>query len=191
VPNESHPIVAHYFWACDQKNTDPSGSSSDPGNLAGTDPTYNRGFGHGRSGRTRNLFVHVCDDQGVRVRTQGNELARGYGAHQRRGAARHERRCRKQFIGTPFNLYGIWVQSLPLTRIQFLIFAAWHAAKRDNDDTISWLSRRLSPLDAVTQYDDENRNHFVRSMTTNQSNRLVTEHYDLMRAQRRAELLGA
>ena len=57
-----------------KKNTDPSCSSSDLGNLARPDPTDNRGCGYGRSGRRRNLFVHVCDDEGVGVRAQGDEL---------------------------------------------------------------------------------------------------------------------
>jgi hypothetical protein len=56
------------------KKKDPSCSSSDLGNLARPDPTDNRGCGYGCSGRRRNLFVHVCDDEGVGVRAQGDEL---------------------------------------------------------------------------------------------------------------------
>jgi hypothetical protein len=44
------------------------------GNLARPDPTDHRGCGYFRSGRRRNLFVYVCDDEGVGARAQGDEL---------------------------------------------------------------------------------------------------------------------
>lgn len=57
------------------KKTDPSRPGSDPGDVAGSDATYHRGRGYRHSGCGGNLFIHVCDDEGIRLRAPGDELA--------------------------------------------------------------------------------------------------------------------
>ena len=57
-----------------KKNTDPSCSSGDLGNVAGPGPTDHRGCGYRRRERATNLFIHVCADERGDVRALHNGL---------------------------------------------------------------------------------------------------------------------
>jgi HK97 family phage prohead protease len=60
--------------------------------------------------------------------------------------------------------------------------------KEDNDIAVDWLKHKLSTLDGEHQHNEPQSS--APSMTTGQGNRLVTDSYDRMRAERRTKLLG-
>ena len=75
--DESRGNVATHLWACDQKNADAPRPSINLGDVEGPDAADHRGRGYRRSGHGRNLFIHMCADEGVGVRAPGDELVNG------------------------------------------------------------------------------------------------------------------
>ena len=71
---EGHRNLAPYLRARGQEDPDPSGSSGDPGDVAGSDATDHGRRGHGRHGDRGNLFVHVRDDEWLGVCAPGDDL---------------------------------------------------------------------------------------------------------------------
>jgi hypothetical protein len=72
---ESDPNVASYTWDRDQENADSFCSGSHFSDLAGSNATNDRGHGHRHNGCRRDLFIHVCDDEGIGIRASSDELA--------------------------------------------------------------------------------------------------------------------
>jgi hypothetical protein len=71
---ESHRNGAPRLWARNQKSPDPSRSTIDPGNMAGTGSTDHRGCGYRCHRRRRNAVIHLCNDKRVCARSSGYEL---------------------------------------------------------------------------------------------------------------------
>jgi hypothetical protein len=72
---ESYRNGATYLWACDQKNTDPSCSSSDSWQPGKARPDRSSWMWIlPQRAQKKPIRIYVCDDEGVGARAQGDEL---------------------------------------------------------------------------------------------------------------------